>query len=225
MEERMPLSGEGGELFLRLAGERAAITARRRDDRRGLYKCWLSGPDGREKLLGTFLPEGGELRLRRDLSRRTLEEWGVWPVAGGRSALAFPFQGGQSSARGAPPAGWFWERDPGARMGDPLLRAGARALPGPCLRRAGEEVVLAFPFSVKKPFPLPPAFCLMRVFCLEGRLWVILRLDGRGWPLPPPEEGAFTGPSGPSGPGSPPGRPPGPGPAPPASPGRRGSPG
>ena len=96
---------------------------------------------------------------------------------------------------------------------------------GRCLRRTGTETVLAVPFSVKKPLPLLPAFCLMRVVCLAGRLWAVLRLDREGWPAPPPEEGELLRPSPPSGADSPPGRPPEPAPAPPACPGRRDNPG
>lgn len=223
MDMRIPLAGGRGELRLRGEGERLEVLARLPDDRRGLYKCRLTGPAGQERDLGAFLPEQGELRLRRTLSRRALEEGGMWPIRGGRAELAFPFSE-RAPAGTAPPPGWVWENDPAARMGEALLRRCAREV-GRCLRRTGAETVLAVPFSVKKPLPLLPAFCLMRVVCLAGRLWAVLRLNREGWPAPPPEEGELLRPSPPSGADSPPGRPPEPAPAPPACPGRRDNPG
>ena len=213
----------GGTLTLEQEGNRVRLEARRPEDGRGLYKVWLTGLGGGRLLLGTLAPEGGGLALRRTLSVSQLERAGCWPLEGAQAPLAFPFSE-RAPAGTAPPPGWVWENDPAARMGEALLRRCAREV-GRCLRRTGAETVLAVPFSVKKPLPLLPAFCLMRVVCLAGRLWAVLRLDREGWPAPPPGEGELLRPSPPSGADSPPGRPPEPAPAPPACPGRRDNPG
>ena len=53
--------------------------------------------------LGTLLPEGNVLRLRRTFSVERLRSQGCWPVTGGRVQMTYAFTG-QSAA--APPRGW-----------------------------------------------------------------------------------------------------------------------
>ena len=86
--ERFSLDGGRGWLTVREENGRARIEAELPDDRRGLYKGWLLGAHGRA-LAGTFVPEGGALKLRRTLSLDELRRQGAWPVTGGAAELAF----------------------------------------------------------------------------------------------------------------------------------------
>ena len=91
MEERYALAEGKGRLTVRAAEGRVACEAMLPDDGRGLYKAYLSGPQGRFPL-GALLPEGGTLVLRRTLSVGELERRGVWPPTGGGVELAYPAQ-------------------------------------------------------------------------------------------------------------------------------------
>ncbi|MBU5434604.1 hypothetical protein [Pseudoflavonifractor sp. MSJ-37] len=186
MDRSFPLIG-GGELSLREHDGRVRIAARRPEDRQGLWKGWLLGPEGRRLLLGTFLPEDGALVLRRDLARSELERQGLWPPAGGEAVLAF--QAGPSGPeRGLShtvPAGWASVRDLSMCFRDPVLRAAASGVSGSVCRDGAGGRLTALPFLPGRPLPLTPLFCLMEPVCLEGRLWLQIRLDADGWPLPP----------------------------------------
>ena len=133
MEERYALAEGKGRLTVRAAEGRVACEAMLPDDGRGLYKAYLSGPQGRFPL-GALLPEGGTLVLRRTLSVGELERRGVWPPTGGGVELAYPAQR-HPAAPPAPP-GWVREAQPGRRMGGDaagaLCRRGGRrpAAPG-----------------------------------------------------------------------------------------------
>lgn len=121
--EKIMLEG-GGTLSLREDGPRVHTEARRQNDGQGLYKVWLRGGGKGRLLLGTLVPEGGELVLSRTLSRRTLEDAGCWPVAGGRAVMAYPFT--EESA-----GEWYWEEEPWKLVSDPVLVQAAGA-GGPC---------------------------------------------------------------------------------------------
>ena len=77
--EKIMLEG-GGTLSLREDGPRVHTEARRQNDGQGLYKVWLRGGGKGRLLLGTLVPEGGELVLSRTLSRRTLEDAGCFAM-------------------------------------------------------------------------------------------------------------------------------------------------
>lgn len=186
MEWTYPLSGGRGVLTVRQAGRWAEVNARLQDDGRGLYKGWLTGRGG-ELLLGTFLPQGGELRLARTLDRAELERRGFWPPEGAAARLTFAFGESPQKQPERGPEGFVRAR-PDQVLGDTVLRTSG----GDCplwVRKAGEQTLVLLPFRTDRPFPLLPAFCLMRVVEREGRHWLALRLDGRGWPILPPPTG------------------------------------
>ena len=163
----------GGTLRLDHEGGRLRLAAERPRDDRGLYKLWLTGPNGRY-LAGTMAPEGDRLTLRRAVNRMELERVGCWPVTGGRAVLAFSF---------APAAGWRTEPRPDTVIRDPVLRG---QLGGPALcRQDGAGVLLALPFRTDRPIPLVSLFCLARVEGVEGRPHLIWRFDGEGRPAVP----------------------------------------
>ena len=84
---------DGGRGWLTVSEERGRAVCRGQlpDDKKGLYKGWLTGPAGRA-LLGTFVPEQGVLVLSRTLSVAELERQGAWPPGGGEAVLAYAFQ-------------------------------------------------------------------------------------------------------------------------------------
>ena len=76
MEERFSLAEGKGRLTVWEENGRAVCKANLPDDKKGLYKCWLSGPGGKA-LLGTFVPQGGQLKLERTLSVAELKRQGA----------------------------------------------------------------------------------------------------------------------------------------------------
>ena len=174
MEERFSLAEGKGRLTVWEENGRAVCKAHFPDDNKGLYKCWLSGPGGKA-LLGTFVPQGGQLKLERTLSVAELKRQGAWPPQGGEAVLAFSF-GGQKG----PPKGWQRENAPGRLMGEPLLAAAA---PGPALVRQEQNgFSLAYPYGPDKPFPLTPVFCFARLEELDGRPYLCFPFRPGGCP-------------------------------------------
>lgn len=173
MEQREIQLDGGGRLTLWEDGGLVQLQVCRSDDRRGLYKVWIHGAEGRV-LLGTLVPEQGELRLHRRLSRGQLERDRCWPVVGGEAVLAFSF--GQE--------GWQREEHPERLVKDVVLR---QALSGQrmMLLRGKRGFLLSAPFDTGRPFPLTPLFCLAKTE--EGRQGrrVIFSFDGEGNPVVP----------------------------------------
>lgn len=91
MEARFSLLDGRGWLTVSEERGRAVCRGQLPDDKKGLYKGWLTGPAGRA-LLGTFVPEQGVLVLSRTLSVAELERQGAWPPGGGEAVLAYAFQ-------------------------------------------------------------------------------------------------------------------------------------
>lgn len=179
MEERYPMEG-GGTLTLRQEGPRVHLEAERRLDNRGLYKVWLRGDQGGKLLLGTLVPEGGALRLKRVLSIGALERAGCWPRFRAEAPLAFSFA---ARADGR----WYCEQHPERMVADPVLK---EQISGAMLcRREGEGgFSLSAPFGADKPVRLPSLFCLAGVERREGRLHMVWRFNARGEPELPREK-------------------------------------
>ena len=185
--ERFSLDGGRGWLTVREENGRVRMEGQLPDDRRGLYKGWLLGSRGRA-LAGTFVPEGGVLKLRRTLSLDELRRQGAWPPTGGLAELAFA-AGAPPRGNPAPPAGWRWEPHPAGRMGEPLL---ARAVGERRVLYRPEDggFSLACPFDPAKPFPLTPLFCFASVRRLGDRWYAVFPFRPGGCPRPPdPAEG------------------------------------
>ena len=125
--ERFSLDGGRGWLTVREENGRVRAEAQLPDDGRGLYKAWLLAERDRA-LAGTFVPEGGALKLRRALSLDELRREGAWPVTGGLAELAFPAGGRPGVGPYGPPGG---APGPGAER---PLRA-ALIAPRPGLKR------------------------------------------------------------------------------------------
>lgn len=176
-----PLAEGKGSLRLEEDGLRITATVRLPDDRRGLYKAWLTGGGGGALLLGTLLPEGGVLTLRRQMSVDQLKREGVWPPEGGRVELVFP-AGGEG-----PPAGWQRVEQLEGLLEDCVLRRQARRCRGALYRPEPWGKTVALPFAWGEAVPLEAAFCLFCPAELEGRAYLLLALDERGRPRRPGE--------------------------------------
>ena len=173
MEERKVLPG-GGFLAVRREGPRAMFEAARPNDQKGLYKVWLRGKGEKTFLLGTLMPQGGELRLRRTLSVGELEQAGCWPEFQAECMLAFSFSDQKEK-------NWYCEQHPERLFADPLLK---RTIPGPMLCcRDQRGFFLAAPFRTNCPVALPGLFCLARVEKLPSGVRMIWRFDEKGWPV------------------------------------------
>lgn len=174
----------GGAVTVRREGNQAICQAIRASEGSGFYKAWLYGEEKRF-LLGTLIPEGGALRLRRAVPVVQLERRGVWPPAGAEILPAVP------AGENRPPAGWSWVDCPGRLLRDPPAEAAGQKLVRALLRREEEGFELAFPFNPTVPFPLEPLFCLGRLERLD-RVWhVLFSFSARGCPEFPHSGGIF----------------------------------
>lgn len=165
-----------GAVTVRQEGENAVCQVIRTVDSGGLYKAWLHGVGGKT-LLGTLIPEGGALRLRRVLEIAALERQGVWPPAGAEVVLAYPF-----ASDSPPPADWCWTDCPQRLIGDPMVSQSLHGIKRALLKRDVEGFLLAFPWSRHEPFPIPPLFCLAQIKKMSGKRYVIYRFSRRGCP-------------------------------------------
>ncbi len=83
-----------------------------------------------------------------------------------------------------PPEGWSWQSCPGRLLAEESLQRVLRETDWGLVKRDGEGFFLAFPWSRRAPFPIPPLFCLSRVQALEGRPYIVFRFSRRGWAEP-----------------------------------------
>lgn len=174
----------GGAVTVRREGDQAICQAIRASGGSGFYKAWLHG-EGKRFLLGTLIPEGGALRLRRALPVAQLERRGVWPPVGAEILPAEP------AGENRPPAGWNWVDCPGRLMRDPVAAAAGRRLTRALLRRGEEGFELAFPLDPAAPFPLEPLFCLCRLERIERAWYLLFSFSARGCPELPHSGGIF----------------------------------
>ena len=118
---------EAGPSPLREDGPRVHTEARRQNDGQGALQGVAAGRRKGTAAAGNAGAGGGELVLSRTLSRRTLEDAGCWPVAGGRAVMAYPFT--EESAGGVVLGGGALEAGvrPSAGAGGPELGAPAGA--------------------------------------------------------------------------------------------------
>lgn len=168
--------GPGGVVTVRQEGDRAVCQAMRPHDDKGLYKAWLRGA-GEKILLGTLIPEGGALRLRRIMEVEALERQGAWPPMGGEIVMAYSF-----SSESAPPPPWCWTDCPRRLLEDPTLSRCLQGVRRALLNRDIEGFFLAFPWSCHEPFPIPPLFCLSQLRLLSGKRYVVFRFSRQGNP-------------------------------------------
>lgn len=165
-----------GAVTIRQEGSKAVCQAIRTADNGGLYKAWLQGSGGRA-LLGTLIPEGGALRLRRVMEVAALERQGSWPPTGAEVALAYSF-----APEFPPPPEWCWTDCPQRLMKEPMLSQCLRGVKRALLKRDVEGFLLAFPWSRHEPFPIPPLFCLARLESMPGGRFVVFRFSRQGHP-------------------------------------------
>ncbi len=175
MEERFSLADGQGWLEVREEGPRARFQARLCGGA-GLYKVHLEGPEG-SALLGTLIPEGGALCLRRIVSLSELRRRGAWPPCGAWVEPVYPPEEG-----GGVPEGWVREGAPARLLGEPLLARAAGEARGVLLRRRPEGFQLAVPYRPDRAFSLTPLFCFARIERLGERDYAVFCFDRCGCP-------------------------------------------
>lgn len=168
--------GPGGAVTVRQEGGKAVCQAMRIADNSGLYKAWLHGAGGKA-LLGTLIPEGGALRLHREVEVAVLERQGVWPPTGAEVTLAYSF-----TTEAPLPPDWCWTDCPRRLLKEPVLSECLHGVKKALLKRDMEGFFLAFPWSRHEPFPIPPLFCLARLEVMAGKVYVVLRFSRQGRP-------------------------------------------
>ena len=164
-----------GVVTVRQEGEQALCQAMGPLEGHGLYKAWLRGAGGKV-LLGTLIPEGGALRLRRTLPLSQLKVQGVWPPTGAEVVQS------PSCTQSAVPPGWQWTDCPGRLLGERTLSRSLQGVSRALLRRTGERFYLAFPCQPAEPFPIPALFCLSSVERLGEGLYYVFCFSRRGRP-------------------------------------------
>lgn len=168
--------GAYGAVTVRQEGEKAVCQAIRAADSGGLYKAWLRGAGGRI-LLGTLIPDGGALRLRRVMDIPALERQGAWPPEGAEILMAYAF-----TKEAPPPPDWCWTDCPQRLLTEPMLSACLCGVKRALLKRDVEGFYLAFPWPRHQPFPIPPLFCLAKAERLSGNWYILFRFSRRGIP-------------------------------------------
>lgn len=166
-----------GAVTVRQEGRCAICQAISRVEDRKLYKAWLIGKNGGRVLLGTLIPEGGALRLRRSLEISWLERQGVWPPFGAELLAAYPLNAQ------APPRGWCVQAEPWRLLEEGELRRESGGVRSGFLKRDSEGFWLAFLWERGKEFPLPMLFCLAQVIKMEEKSFVVFRFTPQGKPM------------------------------------------
>lgn len=177
MESRFALHSIQGKLFCQDDGMRCVLCAEAPDNRQGLYKVYVQGAAG-QMLLGTMMPEGNMLRLRRSMSIAELRRQGCWPLKGAEAELSFAFDG----AREAVPEGWEIAKSPDTLVEDEVLRQCVGHARGLLLRREENGFLLAAPYGERSPFPLTPLFCFASLRQIGHRRYVFYRFSRDGKP-------------------------------------------
>lgn len=175
MEHQFPM--EQGMMTCSDFGNRVELVMNIKNDRRGLYKGWIRGAGGQVLELGTLIPEGSCLMLRRCLQMDRLQQAGYWPISSCGVSLLHRFAGQDLSQ------GWKREEDPGRLIPhDPFLREEVSRCSGGLLCVSREGFSLAFPYSNKKPFPVEPLFCFARIRNLGEGQYAVFPFDKEGRP-------------------------------------------
>lgn len=169
--------GPNGGVTIRQEGRQAICQAISGAEGMGLYKAWLRGPTG-QVLLGTLIPEGGVLRLRRVLEISQLEGKGAWPPEGAEISL------GEARPMPRQAEGWKWVEQPGKMVSDKLVARMLRNTERTLCRRGESGFSLAFPYSCQEPYPLPGLFCLSTLEKISERWYAVFAFSLRGYPEP-----------------------------------------
>lgn len=164
-----------GVVTVRQEGEQALCQAMGPLEGHGLYKAWLRGTGGKV-LLGTLIPEGGALRLRRTLPLSQLKSQGIWPPMGAEVVQS------PSCTQPTVPPGWQWTDCPGRLLGERALSRSLQGVSRALLHRTRERFYLAFPCRPAEPFPIPALFCLSSVEQLGEGLYYVFCFSRRGRP-------------------------------------------
>lgn len=184
MTQVISLELDHGMAQLTTKGRQVTVEISQEDDKKGLYKGYLRGQHGRMEL-GTLMPEGGQLFLRRIVSIDTLEKRGVWPVLGVSTCLAYATP---TVRRGNHPPVWQGERNPRGWVKEPSIRCCIERVQGVMIRKCNQGVLMAVPWQEGREFPVPPLFCLATTRVMGGRQYVMFAFDHEGQPNLPWQE-------------------------------------
>ena len=175
MTQTLAMQG-GGILSWEEQGAYLHLTACRPLQGDELYKVWLLGSQS-EFLLGTMIPEGGQLCLKRTVSRNTLHTSGCWPAVGVRCAQTTPHL--------SQPC-WRWEHFPAHLIADSVLSDSVCAWGAILYRKDNDGFSFAAPFDTRRPFPYTPLFCLACIATVDLHPHVIFSFTQDGRPRLPP---------------------------------------
>ena len=179
MENKLPVYFQGMEWgILRWEDQevRAVFTLRCTSPGPGLYKAYLVGSAG-AMLLGTPMPEGTSLVLRRVITHDALRGCRVLPPIRGELRSA------DSGAPSLCPPGWREGRRADWAAADPVIRDGLDRTETVWVRAEADGLTLLLPWETGRELPLTAAVCFLRVQKLDGITCIKLELDRRGRPV------------------------------------------
>ena len=168
--DKFPLLWEGkaiGELSVEQESLYTWFTARCRLPGEGIWCAWAVGDRG-ELRLGVLEPQNG---IRRRFSRQMT------------APLGKLLRGELRPASDRAAEAWAAAPEPDRLFRTPWLRRQLRGIQGALTRTAGEVRLLALPYDGKKPFPLPPLFCLAQPKVIGGKRYMVYAFDGKEWPV------------------------------------------
>ena len=178
MENKLPVYVRGMEWgILRWEDQevRAVFTLRCTSPGPGIYKAYLVGNTG-AMLLGTPMPEGNSLVLRRVITHDALRRCRVLPPV--RGELREAGEGGPDLC----PPGWRPGRREDWTMVDPVIREELDRVGTVWVREEEGGLTLMLPWEMGRELPVTAAVCFLRPQTLDGAACLMLTLDRRGWP-------------------------------------------
>ncbi len=179
MEGELVLRGVNGLLRWQERSGAVMFEAEGRNNGSGIYKVYILSA-GRDMPLGSLVPEGDFLRFRRAVPMVELVASGCWPPERAEARCVFAFRPLQAAA-----PSWAQENAPQRFLEKVYPNREGPEFSGVLSRQRGGVRQLAFPFDIKKAFPLLPIFCFARTESVEGAEYVIFSFDGSGNPIFP----------------------------------------
>ena len=165
---------EIGQLAATAAGDRTEIEVSVPRDDSGLFRGVLCCRRG-EIPLGILEPQGSHLVLRRLLLAEEIRALGGAVSGEMRLSYAFyPSKWQPAASCGLFPSSFFQSRLQG--------REGALGRKERGLR------LLALPFRIGDPFPMPDLFCFARILTIQHRTYAVFAFDGSDFPAMVPGE-------------------------------------
>ncbi len=171
------IASENAEMLYTEQGRQVEIFARLKNDKKGLYKAWIGGEQGR-LFIGAFIPDNEYLQIRRTIAISRLQSAGCYPILKGGATLVHSFDNNQM------PSNWSTHSNISEFFHRDLLLKECAAQVHSCLVfKQNSAFQLAIPYHSRKPYPFTPIFCFSKIIQLQGRYYILFQFDENERPL------------------------------------------